>query len=128
MHELSIAKSIYEIAAETAHGNGAGLVLAVRCRVGVMRQIVPALLKSAFQAVTDGTELAGAVLQIEAEPIRIHCAACGGVTESAEVLAACPGCGSARIRFSGGMDMQVTSISCEDKESSDEHPRAAECA
>jgi hydrogenase nickel incorporation protein HypA/HybF len=128
MHEFSLAQSIHEIALEEARRHRGVRVVAVNLRIGVLRQIVPSLLESAFESVSSGTPLAGVVLRIEVEPVRTCCTACGHAAESEELSACCAACGSPRIRFYGGMEMQVTSLSVEDKESCHEHTRAAQRA
>ena len=128
MHELSIARSIHGIALEEARRLGVERVLAVSLRVGVLRQIVPSLLRSAFEAVSQGTPLAGAILRIALEPVRVDCAACGRAAATSELVLCCPSCGSSQIGFSGGMEMEVTSISVCTQGDNDEHYCTSKCA
>lgn len=120
MHEFSIAESICSIAVEEANRHRCPRVTAVECTIGVMRQVVPELLQSAFEAVTKGTSLEGAALQLETEPVSIRCKDCGRTTPSREWAMVCPGCGSDSIEFSGGLELRVDAITAEQEESDED--------
>ena len=113
MHEFSIAQSICDHAIREARQHGATRVLSLRCRVGVMRQLVPELMETAFTLTSEGTILEGARLDIETEGVRVVCAECGhdGVTN--EIPYACPACQSGLIRCEGGQDIFLISLSLE---------------
>ena len=110
MHEFSIAQSICDIAVEEARRHGATDVVSITCRIGVMRQVVPEFLQTAFELSAEGTLLEGAVLHIEVEGIEVTCEACGGLQTVHEVPFGCPACGSVAIRCSGGQDILLMSM------------------
>jgi hydrogenase nickel incorporation protein HypA/HybF len=116
VHEFSLARSIQRIAVDEAGQHGASRVVGVTVRVGVLRQVVPALLQTAFDALNAGTPLAGAVLRMELSPVRIACADCGRINTSMEVATACPSCASSCIAISEGMNMDVTCVSIASQE------------
>ena len=75
MHELSIAMSLVEMAAEEAEQRGAR-VLATHVRLGALSGVVKEALLSAYEMAAEGTPLEGTALVIEEIPVVIHCAVC----------------------------------------------------
>ena len=110
MHEFAIAQSICDTALEEARRHGAAEVVSVTCRIGVMRQVVPEFLKTAFELSAEGTLLERAALHIETEGIKAACRACGAEETSYIVPLACPTCGAATIQCSEGQDITLVSI------------------
>lgn len=110
MHEFAIAESICDIALEEAKRHRATEVLSVTCRIGVIRQVAPEFMKTAFELSAEGTLLEGAVLNIETEGIETACSECGAAQTVYEVPFECPVCGSVTIRCSGGQDITLMSI------------------
>lgn len=75
MHELSIAMSLVEIAAEEAERRGAR-VLAAHVRLGALSGVVKEALLSAYEMAAEGTALEGSALVIDEIPAAIHCPVC----------------------------------------------------
>ena len=69
MHELSIALSILDFAAEEAERRG-GRVVAVHLRLGPLSGVVKEALLSAYELAREGTPLAAAALVVEEVPRR----------------------------------------------------------
>ncbi len=124
MHEFSIAQSICDIVTDEIRPLGCRRVTEVTCRIGVMRQVVPDMLTSAFEMAAAQTPMADATLNIEKDPVTITCDACGHQTVGDDLVLTCPACGSSSTRFDGGMDIYVTSITAIQEEA-DEDNRAA---
>lgn len=116
MHEFALANSIREIVLETAIEHGAMRVREVRCRIGAMRQVVPSLMHTAFEACCVDTIAAGATLVMERDPLRVTCRACGASEAVMEMVFVCPRCESAEIGMDGGTDLTITSINIDQKE------------
>jgi hydrogenase nickel incorporation protein HypA/HybF len=110
VHEFGIAQSICEVALEEAQRHGASEVVSITCRVGVMRQIVPEIMQTAFELSAEGTLLERAALNLEAEGIRAGCKECGAAQTVYEVPFECPACGSVAIVCSGGQNISLVSI------------------
>jgi hydrogenase nickel incorporation protein HypA/HybF len=110
MHEFAIAESIRDIALDEARRHGAISVGAITCRIGVMRQVVPAFLQTAFELVAEGTLLEPATLKLETEGIETDCAACHAVRTVNDVPFECPACGSAAVSCHGGQDITLLSM------------------
>jgi hydrogenase nickel incorporation protein HypA/HybF len=110
VHEFSVAESIRDVVLEEARRHDARRVLAVTCRMGVMRMIVDEVLRTAFELIAADTILADAKLILETEGVDVSCAACGATTTMYEVPYSCPACDSVRIRCRGGQDFTLLSI------------------
>lgn len=108
MHELSICKSIADIALRHAAGRP---VSVINVRIGQLRQIVPETLVYCWSLVSAGTPLAGAELAVERVPARIRCLACGHEAELAGPPAfRCGGCGGTGVRITAGEEFLITSL------------------
>jgi hydrogenase nickel incorporation protein HypA/HybF len=73
MHELSVASAVIDTATRHAAGRR---VTVVELRVGGLRQVVPDSLAFYFEHVARGTLCAGARLEVEIVPTRLHCRTC----------------------------------------------------
>ena len=81
MHELSIATSLVTVAAEAvAEAGETRRIEAVRVRIGDLAGVVIEALHFAWDVAIEGTACAGATLEIERVPGRIHCDDCGATT------------------------------------------------
>jgi len=116
MHELSIAQSIVDIVRQHLPKEEAVSVRSVRLRLGVMAGVVPDSLEFCFAAITEGTPLQGARLEIEQVPLRAHCTGCGRDGEIAPTLFACSECGGTSLTVISGREMQLRDIEVEDCE------------
>lgn len=115
MHELSIAQSIVDIAGQYVPRERHHGIRMIRVRVGDMAGVVPDSLSFCFTAVTAGTPMAAALLEIEHVPYVIHCAACTQDSTTEPGLALCPRCGSAATRILSGTELQVMTIDLDDE-------------
>jgi hydrogenase nickel incorporation protein HypA/HybF len=109
MHELGVASDLLDIAIAEAQKHGGKRITAVNLQVGVLRGVVPEHLLFLFGHVAKGTIAEDARLEIEEEPIRIECKACGP-SEAREFSLACPSCGRPCGGVGGGDSLRVTSI------------------
>jgi hydrogenase nickel incorporation protein HypA/HybF len=116
MHELSIAQSIVDIVLQHLPKEDGISVRSVRLRLGAMAGVVPDSLEFCFGAITDGTPLQGALLEIEHVPLTAHCSDCGRDANIEPTLFACPACGGTSLTVLSGREMQVRDIEVEEKE------------
>jgi hydrogenase nickel incorporation protein HypA/HybF len=114
LHELGIATEILAIALAEAKKHGGGRITAVNLRVGVLRGIVPEHLLFLFGHVARGTIAEGARLEIEEEPIRYECEACGP-SEARAIPLGCPACGRPCGNVRGGDSLRVASIDIDEE-------------
>ncbi len=107
MHELSITQSIVDTIAARL---GAVTVHRVRLEIGAVSGVVPDAVRFAFEVVTAGTTLDGAVLEIDEPAGRGRCRSCGAEFDTTEVLPLCS-CGSADVQVLGGAELRIREVS-----------------
>ncbi len=114
MHELSIALSILDIAAEERERCGGGRVAAIHLRLGPLSGVVKEALLSAYELAREGSDMATAELLIEDMPLVGYCPACAGprTLESPQLLC-CPTCGTATPEIVGGRELEVRALEVE---------------
>ena len=101
MHEYGLMEDIVASAIEAVRRNGGGAVGRIRVDVGELSSASPDALLAAFQALSEGTPLAGAVMEIGSVPGALACEACGFRGSPADALLepgapppwVCPECG-----------------------------------
>jgi hydrogenase nickel incorporation protein HypA/HybF len=114
MHELSIALSILDLAAEEAERRGGGRVVAVHLRLGPLSGVVKDALRSAYDLAREGTGLEQAELIIEDVPLTAYCQACAAerAPPSAQELC-CPVCGTPTPDVLRGRELEVVALEIE---------------
>lgn len=111
MHELSIARSVVELASRHAAEHGGGRVTVVTLRIGRLSCVHELALRSSFDIVREGTPLADADLRIVAVPVRIWCPACRLERELPGIQRfACPECGTRSADIRAGRELDLESI------------------
>lgn len=115
MHELSIAKGIFEIVHEYIPADRRPAVRAVHVRVGALSGVVAESLEFSFTAITAGTPLQNASLVIDHVPVRIRCNKCHHEFGTDIPIFLCPKCGSGDTTMLGGNELQVVEIELEDQ-------------
>ena len=111
MHELSIAESVVRAAERHA---GDRVVTRVQLKVGHLRQVVPSALEFAFELVTQGTRMEGAVLEQEEVPAVGRCRSCGVESELDWFPLACDGCGGLDLDVVRGEELLIESLEVEE--------------
>lgn len=113
MHELSIALSILDLAAEEADRQGGGCV-AIHLRLGPLSGVVKEALRSAYDLAREGTDLEKAELIIEDVPLAAYCPVCAAerVPPSLQNLC-CPDCGTPTPEVVRGRELEVTALEIE---------------
>jgi hydrogenase nickel incorporation protein HypA/HybF len=111
MHELSIAMSILDLAAEEAERQGNAEVCAIRLRLGPLSGVVKQALVSAYELAREGTALAAADLVIEDVGLAAHCPNCDVDCEPASVFdLRCPICGTPTPTIVRGRELHVVAL------------------
>lgn len=119
MHEWSICETLVRsIDAElAARGVSPGRLRKARVVIGGLRQIVPAHLVSAYEALTKNTPTEGSAIETNVRPVRTRCESCGreGDLPSAGGFS-CAACGSERASLLGGTELYLESLEIEEAE------------
>jgi hydrogenase nickel incorporation protein HypA/HybF len=114
MHELSIAMSIVEAAADEAKQRGVN-VNAVHLRLGALSGVVKDALLFSYEVACQDTPLAGSRLIIEDVPVTVFCRHC----KQNRVLASlqsftCPDCGTPTAEVVQGKELEVFALEVEE--------------
>jgi hydrogenase nickel incorporation protein HypA/HybF len=107
MHEFGLCEGVLDAVRQRAGGRR---VTRVRVRFGVRHAVDEESLAQAFAMMSEGTEAAGAAVELVTVPAAIACPDCGFSGETTDLLATCPRCASTDARISGGDEMVLESI------------------
>ncbi len=119
MHELPVTEGIIDVAVQAAERNGGRRISAIDLVVGDLSSIVDDSIQFYFDILSKDTLAEGAVLRFRREAAQAACFDCGfQFRATAPLEPACPNCGSARVRVSGGREFFVESIEVRDEDSS----------
>jgi hydrogenase nickel incorporation protein HypA/HybF len=114
MHELSIALSILDVAAEEAERQGGGCVTAIHLRLGPLSGVVGEALRSAYELARPMTSLPSAELVIEEVAPAVFCPRCNAdrpLTSATELC--CPECGALTPEIVRGRELEVVALEIE---------------
>jgi hydrogenase nickel incorporation protein HypA/HybF len=113
MHELSIALSIIDVAAEEAERRN-GRVVAVHLKLGPLSGVVKEALVSAYGLAREHTPLEHSELIVEEVPIVAHCASCAAERTLASMQElCCPVCGAPATEIVSGRELEVVALEIE---------------
>ena len=110
MHEMTIARSILDIAIEAAQKGGATRISRVNVLAGELRAIEPLHLAFCFTIMAEGTMADAAQLNVEIVPVRGTCRLCGTAFSVQNHEYVCPACHSPDIQTEGGTELRLTDI------------------
>ncbi len=91
---MSVVAGMMQIIRDEMAKHGVSRLLSVRVRCGALGNVVPEALSFAFEALTAGTDMEGARMELETVPVRLSCSLCGEEFEPPrdERFAPCPRC------------------------------------
>jgi hydrogenase nickel incorporation protein HypA/HybF len=107
MHELTICEALFRLVLQEQAGGAFAHVSRVRVEIGAFSSIDAGALRQAFEVLSRGTLLEGAVFEIDQPPGRALCLGCGADVALETRLADCPVCGGGRLRATGGDQMRL---------------------
>jgi hydrogenase nickel incorporation protein HypA/HybF len=111
MHELSIAMSIIEGAAEEALRHGGGKVNAVHLKLGPLSGVVKDALLFSYELACEGTPLEGSRLLIEEVPATVFCQSCEVERELTSIQRmCCPVCGAPAPQVAQGREIELVAL------------------
>jgi hydrogenase nickel incorporation protein HypA/HybF len=118
MHELSVALALVEAASAKVRElttSGAPVRLeAVHVRVGPLSGVVEDALRFSFHLAAEGTEAAGARLEIESEEVAVWCAECRARRPLADWKRRCPVCLAPAPRLVSGDALELVALEVTD--------------
>ncbi|MEJ2290270.1 MAG: hydrogenase maturation nickel metallochaperone HypA [Deinococcales bacterium] len=112
MHELSIARSVVDLAVQAATDDQAERITRVGLRVGTFAGVDTGALDSAFAIARLGTLAEEAELEIDSVALVCHCAACDIDFEVDDRygIARCPRCATVSGVIRHGMELEVSFV------------------
>jgi hydrogenase nickel incorporation protein HypA/HybF len=114
MHELSIAMSMVEMAAEEAERRGGVRVHAIHLKVGDLSGVVKEALLFSYEVACEGTLLEGSQLVIKEVGVVVYCPACKAETALASVQQfRCAVCQTPTSQIVQGKELEVTALEIE---------------
>lgn len=116
MHELSIAYSLVETAAEAAQNAGARKVNTVFLRLGPLSGVVKGALMFSYDIATQGTLLEGSELVVRELPVMIYChsESCKKEVELPSIQSfRCPICNQLSDDVRQGRELEIESLEIE---------------
>jgi hydrogenase nickel incorporation protein HypA/HybF len=109
MHELSLVQSIFSTIEEQFPGRMDKL-LRVKVKAGVLSNVQPLLMQSAWDAVLECEEqYAGIQLDMEVLPVLIQCDACGKVSQVDDYVFICA-CGEPCRNILQGNELMISEV------------------
>lgn len=114
MHELSLVSAVIESLDDMILKEGWHGINRVTLKIGSMRQVVPDVMKFAFEVSIKGTPIEGAKLVIIPVPVRFKCHKCGGIWGEEDLGYLCPHCGGIDVEMEQGMEMLLDSLEVEE--------------
>jgi hydrogenase nickel incorporation protein HypA/HybF len=110
MHELSIAVSLIDMAAEEAERLGVQVEV-LHLRLGVLSGVVREALLFSFDLAAEGTSIEGARLEIEEIPVVVFCPACGEERPLPGIQSfLCPVCGTPTPEVIRGRELELATM------------------
>jgi hydrogenase nickel incorporation protein HypA/HybF len=111
MHELSIALSIVDIAADTVKKNGGGQVEAIYLKLGALSGVVKDALLFCWEIACADSPVQGSRLVIEDVPVVVYCSDCSArrTLDSINQLV-CPVCKNPTPVIENGRELELTSL------------------
>jgi hydrogenase nickel incorporation protein HypA/HybF len=117
VHELSIAQGLCTQLGVLAREHGASRIHRVEIDVGALSNVVPNLLRQAFEVLQESIDLiTQAKLVIHEIPLVVACAECKQDHELKEFIFQCPDCGSTRLDVRQGEDLLLRQVELETEE------------
>ena len=110
MHEMSIALSIIDLAAEQAKKAAASKIIEIELDIGTLSGIEIVALNFALEIAVKDSVLEFAEVKINRIEAVSECLECGHIFESEGFINHCPECRETNTRIFKGKEMQVKSI------------------
>ncbi len=115
MHELSIAMSMVEMAAEESARCGGAHINAIHLKLGGLSGVVKEALLFSYDVACEGTSLEGSRLVIEEIPVVVYCPTCKMDMALASVQRfCCDVCGTPTPEVVRGRELEVVALEIEE--------------
>jgi hydrogenase nickel incorporation protein HypA/HybF len=114
VHELSVALSILDVAAEAAQRQGPGRVVAIHLKLGLLAGVVTEALRSAFDLARETVPFKEVELVIDEVPVAVWCPACAAERPVISIQEmGCAVCGALSAQVVRGRELEVVALEIE---------------
>jgi hydrogenase nickel incorporation protein HypA/HybF len=113
MHELALTESLVDLIEGEGRKRGFSRVRVVRLEIGALGGVDPEAMRFCFDAVSKGTLIDGANLDIEVTPGEGWCLDCAKTVEMYERFGVCPECGCGHVQVTAGDDLRLKELEVE---------------
>jgi hydrogenase nickel incorporation protein HypA/HybF len=110
MHELTIARSIVDIAESELRRYEKVRVTRITLQIGALSGIEMEAFDFAWPEAVRGTVLEGAECEVERTEGRLRCLRCGTEFGVSEIYEVCPNCGSFENELASGHELRIKSL------------------
>lgn len=110
MHEMSLASDLIGQVLMTAAENNLSKISEVQIDCGVLRQVIPQMMQTAWQSVSADTIADGALLEIKQVSAEARCRNCGFEYEPKFDYFVCEKCGQADAEILQGDEIILKSV------------------
>ncbi|HET9822574.1 MAG TPA: hydrogenase maturation nickel metallochaperone HypA [Burkholderiaceae bacterium] len=110
MHEMSLAGGILRVVEDAAQRERFERVRRLRLEVGALAGVEVRSLRFALEAMSPGTVLDGAAIDIDEPAGTAWCMACACSVAIASRADACPRCGGWQLTPTGGTELKVREL------------------
>ena len=114
MHEGHFTEEMVEAIIQELKKYPGSVPVKIRISAGEMLHLIPESVSAHFAALTNGTSLGNAVLEMEEIPVRVECSVCGRVFHPPDHhMLLCESCGSLDVEILEGNRLIIESIEFE---------------
>ncbi len=117
MHELAVCQGLMGQIEDIAARERAERVTRILLQIGPLSGVEPLLLQDAFPIASAGTVAADAVLDVDAQPVRVRCMQCQAESDASTNKLVCGECGDYRTQLISGDELMLISVELERRES-----------
>lgn len=110
MHELSLAHSVVEILLDEGRRNQLNVITSFRLEVGVLRAVVPDLIRTCLGYASKDTIVEGAEVILDVVGGKARCNSCSFEFTVDDLLFLCPECGQVGGKILSGEELRVVEL------------------
>lgn len=113
MHEMALTESLVELIEGEGRKRGFARVRVVRLEIGALGGVDAEAMRFCFDAVSQGTLVDGARLDINIAPGEGWCLDCAKTVKMYERFGSCPQCGRWHVQVTAGDDLRLKELEVE---------------
>ncbi len=110
MHELTLMKKMMTILERETAEEKVGMVKKVHLEIGVLQQVVPDLMATAFEHIPKSEKLRNARIDISVMPAKVNCADCKKETIVKEMNFRCGICQGENVTVISGNELILKGV------------------